>query len=645
MQNENAKGITRRNFVRTATVAGVSVAIFGGMTSCAPAPSAQNGENSYTPGTYSASAEGKFAPVTVELSFDESSITDAKVVQHEETEYISDRAIAEIPQQIVEHQTLGLDAITGATLTSTAILMAAENCVEQAGGSASKLRNNYDKPEPSTETVDLEADIVVAGAGAAGMAAAVCCAQRGAKVIVVEKSCNIGGNGLVCGGYLEYPEAPAELRPEMTETQKAEVESIIAQAEKSSIPTEYLEQLKQEWAEYQASGATPCFDSVILEQLEYSLPECKGFADSIQTTIREKEFGDWLIDSGFKFKECVGIVGYPWPRWAVPAEGRCGQSYFWLYNDLIEGGCDVEVMLTTPATELITEGDAVVGLIAKGEDGTTYRIKSAQGVVLATGGFSGNPDMLREYNTIWNWSEDQVITTTNCYGHEGDGITMGLAVGCGLKNMDKQMPFPFADCKNSTDETTVGDDIDCVIVNKNGERFMNEVLDRYTMTENIMAQPDQMMFMISDADTSRVEGDKNRYGRDLQNLINQGQLFVADSLEELANKIGCDSNTFKATIDRYNENARKGEDPDFGRTNFSKLSPIENPPFYASPRTWAMHITSGGITTDTLDGYRALREDGTVIEGLRVIGECAAGMAGVAVQSQGLALAKNVFGE
>ena len=646
-------GLSRRSFVRTVTLAGVSIAVLGSARpgvvhaneSRAGESDASTGQH-YAAGTYSASFLGKFAPVTVEVTFDETSIVSVKVVSHEETEYISDRAIEEIPSRIVEFQSTGVDSITGATLTSVAIKNAVEDCAEQAGGDVEALRANYVPAEPSTEVVDLEADVVIAGAGASGMAAAVCCAQRGAKVIVVEKSCNIGGNGLVSGGYLEYPEAPAELRPEMTEAQKAQVDDLIAQAEQSAMPAEYLEQLKQEWADYQASGDTHCFDSALLESLEYNLPECEGFEDSHKVTVREKEFGDWLVESGMEFKECVGIVGYPWPRWAVPATGRCGQAYFQLYTGLIEeGGCDVTIMLTTPATKLITDGDRVTGVEAIGEDGTTYRITAGQGVVLATGGYSGNPDMLREYSTIWHWDEDQYIPTTNCYGHEGDGIKMGLEVGCALANMELQMPFPFADCKNATDETTVGDDIDCVIVNKEGERFMNEVLDRYTMTENIMAQTDQMMYMITDVDTSRVEGDVNRYGRNLQNLIDQGQLYVADTLEELAEKIGCDPATLVATIDRYNEIARAGEDPDFGRTNFTEISPIENPPFYASPRTWAMHITTGGIATDVPGGYKALREDGSVIEGLRVLGECASGMAGVAVQSQGLALAKDMFGE
>ena len=644
-----SSALSRRSFVCGAMLTGVSVAVLGSASSATgavrSARAAEAKPQSYTPGTYTAEWLGKFAPVVVEATFDETSITDVRVIKHEETQYISDRAIDEIPERIVATQSTGVDIISGATLTSLAIINAVEDCVTQAGGDASAVRAAYEAPAPSEEVVELSADVVIAGAGASGMAAAVCCAQRGAKVIVVEKSCNIGGNGLVSGGYLEYPGAPAELRPVMTDVQKAEVEEKLEAAAQSAMPAEMLDELRSEWEDYLASGDEHCFDSPLLESLEYGLPDCEGIEKSHKTSLLEKTFGDWLIESGMTFKECVGIVGYPWPRWAVPATGRCGQAYFELYTKLIEeGGCDVTIMLTTPATSLITEGERVVGLEARGEDGTTYRIVGEQGVVLATGGYSGNPDMLRQYSTIWHWDDDQIIPTTNCYGHEGDGITMGLAVGCGLANMHLQMPFPFADCKNATDETTVGDDIDCIIVNKNGERFMDEVRDRYTMTEGIMAQPDQMMYMITDADTCRVDGDVNRYGRDLQNLIDQGQLFVADSIEELAGKIGCEAETLEQTIARYNEIARSGEDPDFGRTTFTELSPIENPPFYASPRTWAMHITSGGIMMDSTNGYRALREDGSIIEGLRVLGECANGMAGVAVQSQGMGLAQDMFG-
>lgn len=635
------KNVSRRNFVKTMTVAGVSVAVLG-LGGCAPA--ADRKEGSFKAGTYSASSQGKFGPVEVEVEFSESAITNVRVAKHEETQYISDRAIAEIPELIVDTQSLGIDAISGATLTSMAIVSAAADCVDQAGGSASKMKK-YDKPAPSDEIVEMEADVVIVGAGASGMVAAVAAAELGAqKVIVFEKSCNVGGNGLVCGGYLEYADSPVDLRPEMTDAQKEILEEKIAAAESSEIDPEKLNALKREWEDWKASGNEKCFDSVYLQSIEYTLPTCEDYDATLLICEREIDFGQWLLDRGFEFKDVVGIVGYPWPRWAVPAEGVCGQGYFMLYDELLsENNYPVEIMLNTPATELIAEGDKVVGAMAVAEDGTTYKAISKNGVILASGGFSGNPDMLREYNEIWPWDDDQPIPTTNCYGHEGDGITMGLAVGAAVGNMALQMPFPFADCKNATDETTVGDDIDCVIVNKEGKRFMNEVLDRYTMTENIMKQTDQMMYMISDADTSRVEGDVNRYGHSLQSLVDQEQLYVADTLEELAAKIGCDSDVFTATIERYNEIARAKEDPDFGRIDFTDISPIENAPFYASPRTWAMHITSGGLVNDPGQGYAVLREDGSAIEGLFAIGETAKGPAGVAVMSQGLAIAKYLF--
>ena len=161
---------------------------------------------------------------------------------------------------------------------------------------------------------------------------------------------------------------------------------------------------------------------------------------------------------------------------------------------------------------------------------------------------------------------------------------------------------------------------------------MDEVLDRYTMTEALMQQPDEVLFLISDRDTSRVEGDYSYYGRSIQRLIDQGQLFRADTLEELADQMGCDKNTFAATVERYNEIARNGEDPDFGRMIFTPDSPIENPPFYASPRTWAAHITEGGVVTD--ETSQVLREDGTPIEGLYAVGNCAGGFYGGTTSEQ-----------
>lgn len=631
--------LSRRSFVRTATIAGVGVAVLG-LTGCAPSKPAASASSglAYTAGTYSASSQGKFGPVTIQATFTNDAIANVEVTDHEETAFISDRALTELPAAIVEHQSLAVDTITGATLSSMAVLAATEDCVRQAGGKPSDLKDAPQKT-PSTGTETLEADLLVVGAGGSGMACAVAAAKLGMeRIVVLEKSCSIGGNALVSGGYLEYVQADDSLREEMTDSQRAQLEADLAAAE-GVVPVEALELIRGQWADWQAAGNTKCFDSIELQALQYTIAGEGDYEGNVLFCQNIAALDAWLTEDGFQFKELVGIVGYPWPRWSSPAEGRCGQGYFQHYQNLVEEqALPVEILLNTPATELISEGGRVVGAKAQAEDGTTYEVRAAKGVVLATGGFSGSPDMLRQYNTMWPFEEGKDIPTTNTYGHTGDGINIALALGAGVALMDDQMPFPMADCKNSSDETTVGDDIDCMMINSEGVRFMDEVRDRYSMTADIMEQPGQMMYMITDADTCRVEGDLNRYGHRLESLINQGQLYVADTLEDLAAQIGCDGATLAATVETYNEAARSGTDPQFGRTSFSEISPIENPPFYASPRTWAMHITVGGLLYD--DSFRVTTEAGEPIEGLYAVGETIVGSSGVGTQGEGVAVAQ-----
>ena len=651
IRSNQLSNISRRDLVAASSIAGVSVALFGlpGLARAAEGPAAGDASSSYVPGTYHASAEGKFGPIAVDVTFSETAITGVIVGEHEETAFISDRALQEIPAAIVERQTLDIDSITGATLTSSALVRAVSDCVEQAGGDPAALSGASSDSEPAGAAPveqELEADVVIVGAGASGMVAAISAARMGAsKVILLEKSCNVGGNALVSGGYLEYVNAPDELREDMTPSYEAELADELAQAP-DYLPAEDLEKLMAEYEAWKESGSTKVFDSIYLHALQYALQGEGSYDEMLKTAENIAALDEWLVSEDFGFKSLCGIVGYSWSRWTSPKQGVCGQGYFTFYADEIERNAyPVEIYLNTPATELIVEDGTVAGVVAQGEDGTTYRVRGAQGVILATGGFSGSPDMLREYNTMWPFKEDEYIPTTNCYGHTGDGITMGLAAGGTVALMDVQMPFPMADCKNWTDETTVGDDVDCVIVNKEGKRFMNEVLDRYTMTENIMAQTDQMMFMVTDADTCRVDGENNRYGHSLQRLIDQGQLYRADTLEELAEQMGCDPAVLVDTVERYNEAARSGEDPEFGRTTFSELSPVEKAPFYASPRTWAMHITVGGLVVDIHDGYKVLDEAGQPIPGLRAIGETIVGSCGIGVQGEGLAVAKAMFME
>ena len=638
--------MSRRSFVACATVAGIQMAVFG-LAGCTPKSenaASSDGSLSFKSGTYTGTGEGKFGPLTLEVTFSDTALTDIVIGEHEETERVSDRAFDEIPTKIIEQQALGIDTITGCTLTSAAILTAVEDCVKQADGNVAAMKKNYTAPVLSTEVVDLECDFVIAGAGAAGMGAAIGAAQNGAgKVIVLEKGSNVGGNALVSGGYLEYVHAPKELRVPMTPELTNQLEANLNSEYIANIDPQYVAAINEQYEAYLASGDTTLFDSEELMALQEALMyEGTGFEGSLSFAQCVASFDAFLDENGFAWKPCIGIIGYPWPRWSAPDDGFCGQGYFNFCDKHIEeNNYPLEIMLNTPATELSKEEGKVVGFKAVSEDGTTYNIKSTHGALLATGGFSGNPDMLRTYNEIWPWDDTTPLPTTNVYGHHGDGINLALGEGGMVALMDSLMMFPFADVKNGADETTVGSDTDCLLVNANGERFIDETLDRYTMTAALMEQPDALLFLISDKDTCRIEGEYNYYGRSIERLIDQGQLYRADTIEDLATQMGADPATFKATVERYNEIARNGEDPDFGRMIFSVDSPIENPPFYASPRTWAAHITEGGVVTDDIS--QVVREDGSSIEGLYAAGEVTVGMSGVSSMALGYATGSGVF--
>lgn len=226
MGGSTATNMSRRTFLGAATVAGVQLAVFG-LAGCAPSAQGESGKaGGFTAGTYTGEAEGKFDAVVVETDFTEDSIAAVRVVKSGDTARIEQPAIEKMPERIVDAQGLGVDTVTGSTLTSMAILNAVSSCVEQAGGSVSALKKKG-ASEPSGEHVDLEADVVVVGAGASGMGGAIAAAQGGKRVIVLEKNSNIGGNCLVSGGYLEYLAAPDDARPAMTPELERYVEDVL----------------------------------------------------------------------------------------------------------------------------------------------------------------------------------------------------------------------------------------------------------------------------------------------------------------------------------------------------------------------------------------------------------------------------------
>ena len=236
--------------------------------------------------------------------------------------------------------------------------------------------------------------------------------------------------------------------------------------------------------------------------------------------------------------------------------------------------------------------------------------------------------MLKKYGAEWGFSDMDYIPHDNAYGHTGDGLTLAMQAGA-PEPADESiyvMILPFANAVDLSVESIVGDSGNALLVNKNAERFVDEAQGRNYITGYEMQQPDEMCYLISDATTCGFTDGLNMFGIEEDMLKLQGKCFEANTIEELAEQIGLDPEKLAQTVESFNGYAEAGVDPDFGRTMFTEASVVKNPPFYACPCHWAVHIT-GALMNVGFSG-EALDAQGAPIEGLYAIGELA-GDAGI----------------
>ncbi|MEY8459555.1 FAD-dependent oxidoreductase [Eggerthellaceae bacterium 24-137] len=644
----HSRSLTRRQLVLMGA-AGAMTLMLGGCAPQRPSTTASGAKDalSFEAGTYTGVGEGRGGAIMAEVTFSENAIEAISIVDHAETRYVSDVAIEELPTRIMEYQSTGLDAITGATMTSMGIKAAVEDAAHQADGDVSALQK-----EPnialSTETKDIDCDVVVIGAGAAGMGCAVAAAQAGAKVVVFEKTSNMGGNALVSGGHLEYIYAPDDMRLPMDDGYRSFYDRLIEQAREGGAAPSFLEAVQADFDAYYAEGKTTVYSSTGLYALEICQVENEGDFSSVTADLpvndaeaNGPQLNLWLEELGIEWRKPLGsIIGYTWPHWTGPEGSIGGSGYFDLFvRAMEEQSLPLEMLTCTPASELIMEGDKVVGAMGVCDDGTTYRVRASKGVVLASGGYSGNPDMLKEYNTLWSWDDETVILTDNTAGHTGDGIVMALAAGGSVDRMGNPMLFPTVDPVQHIIENVV---CDGPFVNAKGQRFVDETLSRFDIVEATMGQPGQMLYILCDAPAIGMTEDgltMGGFGPAEEYLLEKKMLFKADTVEEVAQMAGVDPAGLRETASLWNKMVvGEAEDEAFGRKIFENYAPIVTPPFYIAPATFAAHLTIGGVVAD--ERGAVLNGANQPIEGLYAAGEVVAGKCGITTFGDGLAIAR-----
>ncbi|MBU5670691.1 flavocytochrome c [Paenibacillus brevis] len=607
----------------------------GGNKNEAPnAPEAAT-EGLFTPGTYVGEAEGLHSTIKVEVTVDANTIQSVKVLEQQDTEGVSDAVFETIPQKVVEGQSLKVDVVSGASVSSNGLIDAIADALSKAGADVEALRNKEPLAAAAKEAITKETDVVVVGGGGAGLAAAVSAAENGAKVILIEKSPSLGGNTIRSGGEFNSYDPVRQPNIEMTKALVDELNEILKYNETEfGDYAETLKTLKTQIKEYLSNGdTTKLFDSPELHAIHTYIGGKRTDLDGkeisgkfeLVNTLTQNSYGtiEWLESHGAEFQDGIGtVLGALWPRTHHNAE-PLGTGYI---NTMKKSATDLgaEIMMNTKATKLIVENGKIVGVTAEQADGTPVTLKASKGVVMATGGFGANSEMVVKYNNYWP-DMNENIKTTNTSNATGDGIIMGEEVGASLWGMGFIQLMPSGQPGTGALSGGVWGSAETqIFVNKEGKRYVNEYAERDVLAAAALEQTDETFFIISDM-TSLGNPDlngKSVWGDNYQDLIKNKNIFMADTLEDLAKQMGVPADTFIAEMEKYNTYVEKQLDPEFGKKNFG--AKLETAPFFATPRTPSVHHTMGGLEIN--EKAQVLDTAGKPIEGLFAAGEVAGGL-------------------
>ena len=609
------KAQIKKSVSALAMAAVIAVSLFG--YGCGAKPASTSSDAGVS-GDFTGTAKGFGGDVSVTLTLTDGAITGCTAEGKEETQGVGSEAIAKMPGEIAESGSIAVDGVSGATITSTAIKEAAAAALTAAGLNPDDYKIAVEN-NATAEDSTVDADVVVVGAGGAGMTAAITAAAEGKTVVILESQSMVGGNSVRATGGMNAGKTVYQDENEFGES--AGVEKTLKTAAEKYADNETITALaktvSEQWAAYQANP-TGYFDSVELMELDTMIggkgindPElvetlCANSADAI----------DWLDEHGITLHNVSSFGGASVKRIHRPvnAEGKTVSVGSYMIP-LLEENCEkagVQILLNTTANEILTDASgAAVGIKATGSTGETVTV-NAKAVVLTTGGFGANLDMVTEYKP-----ELKGFMTTNAAGAQGQGIEMATAIGAGTVDMDQIQIHPTVEANTAAliTEGLRGDG--AVLINAEGKRFIDEVGTRDVVSAAEIAQTGSYSWLVVDqamVDASSV----------IQGYIKKGYTVTGETYEELGKAMGVDEAAFAETMNTWNGYVEAKNDPDFGRTSFANK--LDTAPYYAIKVTAGVHHTMGGLKINT--NTEVLNENGEVIPGLFAAGEVTGGVHG-----------------
>ena len=562
-------GILHR--ISTAVLAG---AMLLSLASCG-ASSSQTASSAAGKVTGTGSAKGIEGDVVVEVTADADTIYSIVVTEQNETQGIGSVACEQLPDAMVAANSYNVDGIAGATVTSDALKEAVKAALENAGldASAFAVAKAADTTvEKTAETLDC--DVVVVGAGGAGLTAAAQAAENGAKVIVVEKMPIVGGNSLKATGGM------------------------------NAADTQYQADL----------GIT---DSGVQEFIEDTINGGHGINDRSLVTVMAEQSSDaidWLTSIGAPLPKVAATGGTTHKYLHEPEDGSAVGSYLVEKLNAQAEKLGVQILLNTKATEILTNDGAACGIKAESTE-HDYTI-NAKSVIIAAGGFGANFELMASFNpALAN------AVTTNHAGATGDGILMAEAIGADTVDMNQIQLHPTVYQETGMLVSESVRSMGGILVNAEGKRFCNDMSTRDAVSNAELEQPGAYAYIIFD---QRIVDDL----KSCQKYISNGLTVSSDSYEGLAKEMGLTGDAaanFVETMNTWNASVAAGEDAEFGRSN-GMDGDLSTAPYYAIKIAPGIHHTMGGLKINT--DAQVLDTNGSIIPGLYAAGETTGGVHG-----------------
>ncbi len=522
----------------------------------------------YNPGTYVGEGESIGGRVEVAVTVDETSIVSIEFTEFNDSEFSIEPRDAMV-EAIIAANSTQVDSISGASTTSEGIKTAVQMALDQAYVEGVNLETATTEKE-AVVYEDATTDVLVIGGGGAGLSSAISAKQAGADVILIEKLAILGGNTNYATGGLNASE---------TEQQKA-------LGIEDDAETFYNDTMK---------GGKNLNDPELVKVL----------------TEQSDEAVAWLTSLGADLTD-VGINGGSTnPRSHRPTGGApVGDEVVSVLSENAEE-MGIDIRTSTRATEILVEDNKVVGATVETADGGTYTIH-ADAVVIATGGFGANNEIVASYRP-----ELKGYGTTNAPGATGDVFTFAEDLDLALVDIDQIQIHPTVMPSNNYLISEAVRGTGAILVNREGKRFVNELLTRDVVSAAELEQTGQSVFVVFDQNV------RDNYSA-INGYYEKGFLIEAQTIEELAELIEVPVDALTETVNTYNGYVNAGVDEEFGRESME--STIEKGPFYAVEVAPAVHHTMGGIKIDP--ETRVYKNDGTYIDGLYAAGEVTGGVHG-----------------